>query len=93
MKPVAGAFAAAAAALILAACAAPYHHGGPAYAEYDVYYDGYYGAYSGGYWGPDGYFYFSNGRGDYRRDDGRHFRHERFEHGSPYRSRQHHRDD
>jgi len=70
-----------------AACTGPYHHYGPA-GQYDVYYDGYYGNFAGGYWGPDGYFYYSDGHGSYRRDDDHHFRRDRFENGSPYHADQ-----
>ena len=70
----------------LTACAGPYHRQYASDLEYDGYYDGHYGAYPGGYWGSDGYFYYSAGNGNYRRDDEHHFRHERFEDGSPFRS-------
>jgi hypothetical protein len=43
---------------------------------YDGYYDDFYGPFDDGYWGGDGFFYFSDGRGGFRRDDGNHFRHE-----------------
>ncbi len=43
---------------------------------YDGFYDGFYGPYFDGYWGADGFFYYSDGRGGFRRDDGQHFRHE-----------------
>jgi hypothetical protein len=43
--------------------------------SYDGYYDGYYGTFYDGYWGPDGYFYYSDGVGHpFRRDDAHHFR-------------------
>jgi len=73
----------------LAACAGPYPR---EYAAYDGYYDGYYGPYAGGYWNGDGYFYYSDGRGGYRRDDDRHFRHESFENGSPFHAERDRRD-
>jgi hypothetical protein len=63
-----------AAVATLTACAGPYYReyaGG-----YDGYYDGYYGAYPGGHWSTDGYFYYGDGHGNYRRDDDRHFRRE-----------------
>ncbi len=76
----------------LTACASPYHHRDEPGADFDVYYDGYYGNYPGGYWGGDGYFYFSDGSGHYRRDDERHFRRDRFDRGSPYHSDHDHHD-
>ncbi len=64
-------FAASAVALI-AGCANP---GNVASAGYDGYYDDYYGPFDYGYWGDDGFFYYSDGAGGFRRDDGNHFRH------------------
>lgn len=64
-------------------------YGGP----YDSYYDGYYGPYSGGYWAADGYFYYSDGQHNYRRDDAHHFRHEHFDGGNAIRSEDRERDD
>ncbi|MDR3527810.1 MAG: hypothetical protein P4L57_11060 [Rhizomicrobium sp.] len=69
----------------LTACGG-YHHGYYADSDFDVYYDGQYGAYSGGYWGDDGYFRYSDGHGNYLRDNDHHFRRERFEHADPYHS-------
>ena len=71
---------------MLTACAGPYHREYVADRDYDGYYDGYYGANPGGHWSADGYYYYSDGHGNYRRDDDRHFRHERFENGSPFRA-------
>jgi hypothetical protein len=74
-------FAIAAATLGLAACADDYYGRGygPSYGPYGgadlVYYDSFYGPYYNGYWAPDGFFYYSSGRGrPYVRDEGRHFR-------------------
>ena len=50
---------------------APY----PVY-SYDGFYDDYYGPFYDGYWGADGFFYFSDGHGGFRRDDEHHFRRE-----------------
>ena len=69
----------------LTACAGP-HREYVAGGEYDGYYDGYYGPYVGGYWNGDGFFYYSDGHDGYRRDDARHYRHERFENGTPFHS-------
>ena len=60
--------------------------------DYDGYYDGYYGPYPGGYWGTDGFFYYSDGHGGHLRDNGNHFRHERFEHGQGFHAEHHDRD-
>lgn len=68
---------AASAMLIAAACEGPDHvgvavaAGGPGY--YDGYYDGYYGPFNDGYWGNDGFFWYSDARHDFHRDEGRHF--------------------
>jgi hypothetical protein len=43
---------------------------------YDGFYDDFYGPFDDGYWGTDGFFYFSDGHGGFRRDDEHHFRHE-----------------
>jgi len=56
---------------------------------YDGYYDGYYGPYVGGYWANDGYFYYSDRQHNYRRDGGRHFRHERFNGGTRFHGEHH----
>ncbi len=72
----------------LAACSGP-RHGYPGGADFDVYYDGQYGAYSGGYWGDDGYFRYSDGHGNYLRDNDNHFRRDRFDNASPYHSEHH----
>jgi len=58
----------------------------------DGYYDGYYGPYSGGYWSSDGYFYYLDQSRNYRRDDGRHFRHDRFRGSNPIRADDRRRD-
>jgi hypothetical protein len=63
----------------LSACADDYGYYGAGYGTPDVYYDNYYGPYTDGYWGPDNFFYYRGGDGRYLRDEGRHFRHERFE--------------
>ncbi len=55
--------------------------GGP-----DVWYDGAYGPYTEGYWGPDSAFYYRGGDGGFVRDEGGHFRHDRFEHANGFRS-------
>ena len=83
--------AASAAALLTAGCAVHDRYGA-GYGNYDGYYDGFYGPYAGGYWGNDGLFYYSDGHGGHLRDDGHHFRHERFEHGSPFHGDRHHDD-
>lgn len=75
---------AAAGVLALGACADDeyYHQGGGGYAyndRPDVWYDGYYGDYVGGYWGPDTAFYYQDRDGRFLRDDGLHFRRDRFE--------------
>jgi hypothetical protein len=62
----------------LTACASDYDYayGPPAvYADVDFmgYYDDFYGPFHGGYWGPQGYFYYSDGA-RFHRDAGRHFR-------------------
>jgi len=64
------------AALTLGACADNYGGGG-GYASSDVWYDNFYGPYSAGYWDGD-VFVFRDRDGHFTRDDGRHFRHERF---------------
>ena len=69
------------AALLMAGCAyeGGYHHHDEIVAgvDYDGYYDDYYGAFNDGYWGPDDYFYFSDGPGHpFRRDEAHHFRHD-----------------
>ncbi len=51
-----------------------------------VYYDGYYGTYIGGYWASDGHFYYLDRTRNYRRDDGRHFRRQRFQGGQEVRA-------
>jgi hypothetical protein len=57
------------AALALSACASgPGYYGGG-----DAYYDDFYGPYYDGYWGRDGAFWFSDGHGHMRRDEGGHF--------------------
>lgn len=73
-----------AAIALLSGCAGGYgrdHYRGDYYngAYSGGYYDGYYGPYSGGYWANDGYFYYVDRDHRYRRDDGRHFRHDRFQ--------------
>lgn len=73
-----------AAALTLGACGGNYTGGG-GYASSDVYYDGFYGPYSAGYW--DGPSFFFRGRdGHFTRDDGNHFRRERFASARGFRS-------
>lgn len=67
-----------------------HHRGGYSDSYYDGYYDNYYGPYSGGYWASDGYFYYADRQQNYHRDDGRHFRHERFDGSSPFQGE--HRD-
>jgi hypothetical protein len=52
---------------------------------YDVWYDGYYGPYVGGYWGDGGVFYYSDRHGGWLRDEGGHFRHDRWEGAHGYR--------
>jgi len=80
MKPlktaICGVAAAALSATLLSACAGDYGGGYAAAGPMDVYYDGFYGDYPGGYWDGDT-FLFRDGA-SFRRDDGRHFRHDRF---------------
>ncbi len=79
---------AAGAALLLAGCASEGGYYGGAAVGYDYYgpsdawYDGYYGPYVDGYWGDGGVFFYSTGRGDYRRDEGGHFRNREFDGGA-----------
>ncbi len=80
-----------AAILLLSGCVADrgYGHNGTPYdngAYLGGYYDGYYGAYSGGYWSQDGYFYYMDKSHKYHRDDGRHFRRDRFQGGNPIKA-------
>lgn len=86
MKRLAMAIFSAAAALTLGACADNYGGGGYASAgPMDVWYDGFYGPYDAGYW--DGEAFFFRGRdGHFTRDEGRHFRHERFASAQGFRS-------
>ncbi len=51
---------------------------------YDGYYDDFYGPYAGGYWANDGFFYYWSQNQRYHRDDGRHFRRDRFPGGKPF---------
>lgn len=53
-----------------------------------VWYDGFYGPYPTGYWDGDVFLY-SDRHGRFLRDEGNHFRHERFEHARRYRSMRH----
>ena len=86
MKRLAIAIISAAAALTVGACADNYG-GGYASGPMDVYYDGFYGPYTAGYWdGPA--FFFRSRDGHFTRDDGRHFRHERFARARGFRSMQ-----
>jgi hypothetical protein len=63
--------------LALAACEGPgaagvsVAAGGPGY--YDGYYDGFYGPFNDGYWGNDGFFWYSDARHAFHRDEGHHF--------------------
>jgi hypothetical protein len=84
----------AAAGLLLTACEDGYygpHYVGDGYGYSqgygDVWYDGYYGPYSDGYWDGPSFYYSYNG--GFRRDEGGHFRHERFEGSQRYRSSRH----
>lgn len=72
------------AVLMLSGCAGDGFFGGYG-SYYDGYYDGYYGPYGGGYWANDGFFYYIDRQRNYHRDDGRHFRHERFTGGTRFR--------
>ncbi|MBS0295762.1 MAG: hypothetical protein JSR45_05575 [Proteobacteria bacterium] len=54
---------------------------------YDFWYDGFYGPYTTGYWGDGGVFLYSDGHGGWVRDEGGHFRHERFEGAHGFRIR------
>jgi hypothetical protein len=66
---------AAIAALGVSACAEDYY--GPYGGGGMAYYDDYYGPYYGGYWGPDAVFYYrSDPRRPYVRDEGHHFHHD-----------------
>jgi hypothetical protein len=62
--------------LMLSSCAAydGYFYGG----TYDGYYDNFYGPYISGYWASDGLFWYRGGDHIYHRDDGSHFRRQRF---------------
>ncbi len=86
MRKLSAVLFAASAVMALSGCV-PYA-GGP-YGTYDGYYDGYYGPYSSGYWANDGYFYYSDQQHNYHRDDGRHFRHERFTGGARFHGEHH----
>ena len=78
-----------AAVMLLSGCTG-YHRdgyrGGYYSGAYTGYYDGYYGPYNGGYWAGDGWFYYRDGSGGYRRDDGRHFRRSSFQDSKPIRA-------
>jgi hypothetical protein len=70
-----------AAAALLSSCAYDGHYHGGGYAaagvDYDGYYDDFYGPIGDGYWGPDDFFYYSNGSDhQFHRDDAHHFRHD-----------------
>ena len=82
-----------AAVMLLSGCAGGYgqhrdnYRGGYYDGAYSGgYYDGYYGPYIGGYWSNDGYFYYLDQNRNYRRDDGRHFRHDHFRGSNPIRA-------
>jgi hypothetical protein len=91
----------AAAGLMVVGCASDYGHGRGryvgaevgynSYGPSDVWYDNYYGPYSDGYWQGSVFFY-SDGHGHYNRDDGGHFRHERYDGSHQYRASPHHGD-
>jgi hypothetical protein len=78
-----------AALALLGGCADEYFgYGG----YYQGYYDGYYGPLYSGYWAPDGFFYYSVGRGrPFIRDDAHHFRRDAFTGYHHFRVRDHHR--
>lgn len=79
--------------LILPACAdegGAYY--GAAVGPADVYYDSFYGPYTDGYWGPDAFFYYRGPDGRFIRDEGRHFRRERFEGAHRFHARPFDRD-
>lgn len=93
-------------ALALSACATGRGYGGygGGYGDYayNGYYDNYYGPIVGGYWGAgDTFYYRTRPDGDWRRDDGRHFRRDAFNGYMPVRVhgphpnwvREHDRDD
>ncbi len=70
------------AAALLAGCAEDYYgadyygYGPTAVVEYDSYYDGYYGPIYDGYWSGGWFWYRERDGGGWRRDSGRHFRHD-----------------
>jgi hypothetical protein len=72
-----------AALMMLAGCA--YEYQSWPYGYYvgaPIWYDDYYGPYYDGYWGPDGFFYYSEGAGHpFRADMSGHFRREAFSGG------------
>jgi hypothetical protein len=70
---------------LLPACGSDYGYRQAGYGGPDVWYDGAYGPYSNGYWRGDGYYY-RGGDGRFQRDDGGHFRHQRFDGSNGYRS-------
>ena len=80
MRAISTLLCASAAILMLSGCVE-----GGLFDNYDGYYDGYYGPYGGGYWASDGFFYYGDGQHGFHRDDGGHFRHERFSGGTPFR--------
>jgi hypothetical protein len=71
--------------MILPACAEGAYYGAEA-GPPDVYYDSFYGPYTDGYWGPDAFFYYRGGDGNFIRDENRHFRREMFSGAHGYRS-------
>lgn len=63
------------AAALLSGCASGGYGERVTAVGYDGFYDDYYGPFNDGYWDHDAFF-FSDGRGGWRRDDGHHFRHD-----------------
>jgi hypothetical protein len=89
MSKLAVAICGAAAAIALGGCAGDSYDHAPGYASaagpYDVWYDGFYGPFGAGYWDGDAFF-FRDRVGHFTRDDGSHFRHQRFASARKFRS-------
>jgi hypothetical protein len=76
---------------LLSGCAGDYGYYQASYGGPDVWYDGAYGPYADGYW-SGGIYYYRGVDGRFLRDDGGHFRHQRFGGSSGYHSGHHDRD-
>ena len=73
---------------VLSGCGGGYGYRGAGFGgPDDVWYDGAYGAYTDGYWGSDAAFYYRGGDGRFIRDEGGHFRHQRFGQARGYHAR------